>query len=403
MKASLLKSVAPVLVGLFLLLIATPTFGAPVSIPDPNLRTKVEQALGKSPGDPIDSTEMETLTLLSASGVSITDLTGLETALNLERLFIHSNNISDLSPISGLTSLTRIDADFNSISDLSPIAGLINMETLILSTNPISNVDALAGMTSLVSLTISNCQIDDVSGLADMTLLQNLLAINNQITDISPLTNLTSLQQLNLNSNFVSDVVALANLANLTILRLADNRISDIAALSGLPSLDIVDLSNNYLDLSPGSDDRAVIDGFPGTASVTESPQKTMGDYASWVSFWNIPFDQDAKTDTNGPLQFVNLIAFSMGLDPFSSVDNQIPSVVRTPGTDTYSFFYLRDVKALGVNRQINVSTDLTNWTPTIPDQVNVLTDDGNGIQYVEAVFEIPGPKQFFQFEVLDF
>jgi hypothetical protein len=395
-------------VGLLILATFTPVFGAPVSIPDDNLRAKVEEALDfavptYTPGDPIDTSDMEALTLLSANGAGIVDLTGLETAINLERLFIYSNNISDLSPISGLTSLTRIDADFNNISDLSPLAGLVNLDFLVLRSNPITSLTDLSALTAMNTLNVAECSVDSLVGLENMTQLVNLLAFDNAIQDLSPISNLTSLQQVNVNGNSISDIVALQNLTNLTTLRFGNNQVSDIQALSNLTNLTVLNVENNYLDLSAGSEDRAVIDGLPGTTTVTESPQKTMSDYAAWVTLWNIPFDQDEKTDTNGPLQFVNLITYSMGLDPFSAAENQIPTVVREPGTDTYSFYYYRDITALGINRQINVSPDLTTWTPTLPDQVNVLTDDGNGVQYVEAIFEIAGPKQFFQLEVLDY
>jgi hypothetical protein len=388
-------------VGLIILATFTPLFGVPVSIPDPNLLARVELALGKSPGDPIDSSEMETLTTLSAVNLGIIDLTGLETATNLQRLYIDLNNITDLSPISGLTSLEILWINDNNISDLSPLSGLVNLTDLVLPGNPVTSLADLSALTAMDFINFSNCSVTSLEGLENMSQLDRLLANNNAITDISPVSNLLNLTQIQFENNSISDVVALQNLSNLTRLFLSNNNISEISALANLNDAFLY-LDNNYLDLSAGSEDRAVIDGLSGTF-VDAFPQKTMGDYAAWVAFWSIPPGQDAKTDTNGPLQFVNLITYSMGLDPFSAAENQVPTVVRAPGTDTYSFFFYRDITALGINRQINVSTDLTNWNPTLPGQVNVLTDDGNGVQYVEAIFEIPGPKQFFQLEVLDF
>ena len=49
-----------------------------ISIPDPNLRTKIEEALGKALGAPIGKAEMATLRHLDARNANITDLTGLE-------------------------------------------------------------------------------------------------------------------------------------------------------------------------------------------------------------------------------------------------------------------------------------------------------------------------------------
>ncbi len=60
----------------------------PVVIPDVNLREAIEAALGKTSGAPITKAEMETLTTLEAAAAGISDLTGLEYAINLTRLYL---------------------------------------------------------------------------------------------------------------------------------------------------------------------------------------------------------------------------------------------------------------------------------------------------------------------------
>ena len=68
-----------------------------VDIPDPNLRTAIENALGKGAGDTITVEEMETLTEFRAEVADISDLTGLEGAINLTGLYLSNNDIVDLS------------------------------------------------------------------------------------------------------------------------------------------------------------------------------------------------------------------------------------------------------------------------------------------------------------------
>ena len=82
----------------------------PVTIPDPNLRAKIEAALGKASGATITEWDMATLTGLDAGGSNISDLTGLEGATNLDNaVSCNKNNISDLSPCwRRLTKLTRL-------------------------------------------------------------------------------------------------------------------------------------------------------------------------------------------------------------------------------------------------------------------------------------------------------
>ena len=56
----------------------------PVNIPDRNLRAKIKEALGKAPGATITTVDMANLTVLvDAENANITNLTGLEAAINL--------------------------------------------------------------------------------------------------------------------------------------------------------------------------------------------------------------------------------------------------------------------------------------------------------------------------------
>ena len=57
-----------------------------VDIPDPNLRTAIEKALGKASGATITMADIANLTRLSALFANISDLTGLEAATNLREL-----------------------------------------------------------------------------------------------------------------------------------------------------------------------------------------------------------------------------------------------------------------------------------------------------------------------------
>ena len=148
-----------------------------VSIADSNLRTAIENALDKAPGSVITTTEMATLTELTAPNANITNLTGLEAATNLARLdlgagyvaaegrFINSNTISDLLPLAGLTDLTRLDLEGNNISDISALSGLTNLVILELGNNSISDISALLSLTNLFFVGVWDNLISDVSPL----------------------------------------------------------------------------------------------------------------------------------------------------------------------------------------------------------------------------------------------
>lgn len=223
-----------------------------VDIPDPNLRDYIERVLDKAAGDPITVTEMTTLTFLNPWGEDISDLTGLDYAINLTDLNLNRNSISDISPVAGLTSLTSLHLGGSSISDIAPVTGLTNLTDLTLFESSISDIAPVAGLTNLTKLHLGNNLISDISAVASLTNLTELFLQDNSISDISAVMSLTNLEWLRLSDNSISDISALAGLTNLMGLYIDGNSISDISAVMSLINLKSLDLSyNSIIDLSP--------------------------------------------------------------------------------------------------------------------------------------------------------
>ena len=274
-------------------------FDKPVDIPDSNLRTAIEKALGKASGATITTEDMKHLPQLIAPNASITDLTGLEGATNLTLLELGNNFISDISPLKGLTNLVRLDLNNNSISDLSPLKGLTNLKYLLLDNNSISDISPLKGLTNLRRLELHNNSISDLSPLVANTglgpgdvIIVNGNPLNNasinthiptlisrgvrvdfdKLVDI-PDSNLRTaiekalgkasgvtittedmkrLTQLIAPNASITDLTGLEHATNLTLLNLSDNSISDISPLAGLNNLAELYLSDNSIsDISP--------------------------------------------------------------------------------------------------------------------------------------------------------
>ncbi len=222
-----------------------------VAIPDANLRSAIEDALGKARGASINRDEMATLTRLRALNANIRDLTGLEFATSLTELNLQVNSITDISALSALTSLTWLYFDGNSITDVSGLSGLTNLVILGLGENSISDVSDLSGLTSLTALSLSGNNITDVSALSGLTRLRSLILNENNITDMSVLSGLTNLEKLWLFNNNISDWSTLSGLTNLESLNLGSNNISDVSMLSGLIKLTWLYLErNNITDVS---------------------------------------------------------------------------------------------------------------------------------------------------------
>ena len=222
-----------------------------VDVPDSNLRTVIEKALRLAPGDPITQAKMMALNRLDARNANISNLTGLEVAINLTNLNLASNMVSDISRVATLTNLTDLNLANNMASDLSPVAGLINLTNLNLAKNAISNISPVSGLTNLTALAIDINTVSDISPVSSLINLTALDFQNNTITDISPVTNLTKLVFLVLQNNTISDISPVAGLTNLTLLFLGNNTISEISPLvenTGLGSGDRVDLHGNALN-----------------------------------------------------------------------------------------------------------------------------------------------------------
>ena len=272
------------------------TVAQTVDIPDVNLRAAIEEALGKTPDARITVDEMETLTRFDANNRGISDLTGLETATNLEHLGLNHNLISDISPLAGLIRLRDIELEDNTVSDISPLSGLINLEglhishNLILDISPVAGLinlrgvnfghnivadwSALAGLVKLESIGMSHNPVADLSpltglinlsgfhswgtpilSLAPLTESPKMRVINicgGEISDLSPLEGLASLKELYLPGNEVDDISPLASLTGLTRLSLENNEISDVSPLEKLSGLTWIDLHGNTIsDVSP--------------------------------------------------------------------------------------------------------------------------------------------------------
>ena len=186
-----------------------------VNIPDANLAAKLREALNKSSGDSITAEEMATLTSLLVGASGISDLTGLEHAVNITDLRIWSNQITDLSPLAYMTNLETLYSYGNSVNSISPLANL----------------------TKLNFLNSGWIEDGDISPLTNLTELRTLWLDGNNLSDISPLSNLPKVTYLQLGNNGLTDISALSSLTNLWFLNIKGNNITDYSPLDSLTSL----------------------------------------------------------------------------------------------------------------------------------------------------------------------
>ncbi len=358
-----------------------------VNIPDPNLRTAIENELDKAQGAAITSAEMAALRLLILNKVTnISDLTGLEHATNLTVLLfpLGNNNISDISPLSGLTSLIGLLLDNNNISDISPLAGLTNLSSLTLGNNNISDISPLSGLTRLQVLLLDNNNITDISPLAGLTDLRQLALGNNNITDISPLAGLTNLGDLTESdrSGRVGPGLYLQN-----------NSISDLSPLvtnTGLGSDDELDIQGNplsYLSIHryiPNLQDRGVKVEFDNRTPAI--PLKILGDNQEGApgAILEQPFAVDVQdqngeafagvpvvftvTEGGGALSITNTMADANG-----RAESTL-TLGPNPGTNTV------EVSVEGISKTVVFSAEAALPSP-VPTTLSIVSGDNqNGL-----------------------
>ena len=188
---------------IILVLSTLPVCAELVHIPDPNLRAAISEALD---GAPITREAMKQLTGVDAGERGVTDLTGLEHAINLTFLGIQYSPLTDLSPIAGLTRLDTIYMWATPVSDLTPLRNLKRLRRLHASYgHQIVDISPLASLTELEALNLSGNKIVDISPLANLKQLTELWLMANRITDVRPLAGLTELRVLEIEENKIFD------------------------------------------------------------------------------------------------------------------------------------------------------------------------------------------------------
>jgi hypothetical protein len=134
----------------------------PVFFADADLQMAIECELWLSDPTP---TDMLGLTCLSCNGWGgqngvITDLTGLEYAVNLQSLSLTWHGFSFLAPLSGLTNLEELDLRECPVTDVSPLAALHRLSWLNLHKTQVSSIAPLIGLTSLSYVDLRSTPLD---------------------------------------------------------------------------------------------------------------------------------------------------------------------------------------------------------------------------------------------------
>jgi endonuclease/exonuclease/phosphatase family metal-dependent hydrolase len=119
--------------------------------------------------------------------------------------------------------------------------------------------------------------------------------------------------------------------------------------------------------------------------------------FNSWIARTKVPADRRGMSDRNGAIEFANLAAYAMGVDPIEASQADVPKMVAVVGeVGAYlSYSYKRAKLSPGVSAVLEGSFDLLTWLPAevISEQVS---PHSTTREEVVAQIKIPVGKSYF-------
>jgi hypothetical protein len=150
-------------------------------IPDDNLKKQINNWLYGSYESleevSIEAMRNETKKFKFVMNYQVTDLTGLENAINITELEMNGfTNLGSLTPLKGLTKLTYLNINAVQLTDFEALSNLVNLKHLDLAATGIQDQDVsvLSGLTNLTFLALQGNEENlDVSSLSGLTNLKH--------------------------------------------------------------------------------------------------------------------------------------------------------------------------------------------------------------------------------------
>lgn len=247
----------------------TPLYDPEIVFRDAHLEDVIREALNKSVG-PILLSEAQKLTVLEARVSGIISIEDLQYFTSLEVLDLYGNRITDLTPLTGLSKLRvlNLGKNYNTIylgegedrlgMNLLPLRGLVQLEELYLESNNIYDLSPLSSLTSLKVLNLSYNRILDLAPLCTCTQITKLMLRQNRYTDYSTMEELgisdircvaymPALEYLDIRDNLVYSLLPLQNIFRLRYLYADRNQITDLLVLQNHPLLQTLSVGYNYI------------------------------------------------------------------------------------------------------------------------------------------------------------
>jgi hypothetical protein len=234
-----------------------------VTVPDPALNAMLRGILDK-PTAPITLYDIRNLQYLYSGGLGISNLDGLQAAINVGYADLSNNRIQDPSIISNWTGLQTLILDNNPLVNINFISSLPQLGVLSLRSAGVKNVAPLAGETNLTFLDLSYDPITNANFLADDASLEVLDLDGTGIRSLSFVTSLQHLESISFAHDEISDLTPLLGLADLVSVDLGDNQMSFIPGTPNASVLATLQAEGVYIpQLSQQAEQPTILPGSP--------------------------------------------------------------------------------------------------------------------------------------------
>jgi internalin A len=152
-----------------------------VGFVDAGLELAVRDSLG-IPTAALTTSDLASLTWLDIGGRGITNLAGLEAAVNLNWLRVSDNpGITSFEPLTFLSGLTVLLVDGCNLSDLSGLAGLTRLGEINVARNILSDLSPLARLPGLYCVWADNNQLSQIDPLLELPILGSVSLERNHL------------------------------------------------------------------------------------------------------------------------------------------------------------------------------------------------------------------------------
>lgn len=215
-------------------------------------------------------TELNELKLIDCR-IQTDDLSIIAALPNLKRLTLSDCSLSTISGLEKAQNLEYINLSNNTIRNLEPMAHLMKLQEIDLSHNALTSLNALSALNNLQKLDVSYNSLTSIAPIATCTKLNWINANHNEIPSLGAIDNLPGLQYLAVSNNALSEIYELENCTTLKELYVSENEIEDIAFLSALVDLEVLDFSNNIVETLPEWPDEAKLRSIDGSHNAIKS------------------------------------------------------------------------------------------------------------------------------------